>query len=413
MAESIPGPGFAGSEAPAESPGYQPLSLLAIIGCALAALYGTVVLVGFAASILFGSPWLMPLWTLVFPLVAMGLALVARSQIRRSEGTLAGTALANWAISLSVLFGLIFLSHTGATYLVLRGQAESFTRQWFDRLREGDLDGAFRLTLRPENRPAEGPGLHSELENRFNTLSEVSRRGLYGAFEQRPEVRLLLLAGSQAEVKLLGIKNWDYVEGGYKVSQTYQVTTPDATFDLQVVVHGIKGTQREFQGRQWYLTPEVQITQLNFTSRGANLSALQKSAQEFVGQWQADLRAGRAAAPAADLVQLNEQRFWPPEPSKRSLALTEVRNLCQQPELLANFLEVDQSLRVLMHRRDGDRLRFLQDVQFTLAQKHVVDGFLLVECDAKAVETGPPVAWRLAGIELTRIRDLPSGRGLD
>src|SRR5262245_8821711 len=183
MAEPTQPLGSAGSEVPAEHVTYQPLSLLAVAGLGLAAVYAVVVLLGFLAWLLFGSPWLMSLWTLLIPLAAGVISYIARGQILRSEGTLAGLALTKWGITLRVLFGLIFASYTAANYLVFRSQAESFTRQWFNLLADDKTEKAFLRTLPPTNRPPETDDLRNEIENRFNRLGgETSRRGYYNDF---------------------------------------------------------------------------------------------------------------------------------------------------------------------------------------------------------------------------------------
>src|SRR4051812_40579103 len=93
----------------AEAPeAYQPLSLLAIAGLLLCLLYALVVIGGGVVALLNPTPWLLPLWTLLLPIVGVALAWVARGRIEGSERTLGGTALANWGIGLGVLFGLTY-----------------------------------------------------------------------------------------------------------------------------------------------------------------------------------------------------------------------------------------------------------------------------------------------------------------
>src|SRR5262245_59325202 len=69
--------------APAEQ-AYRPLSVLALIGFGLAALYAAVAVLLGLVAFLSGRPLLMGGWTLLFPLVAAALCLVARAQVRRS-----------------------------------------------------------------------------------------------------------------------------------------------------------------------------------------------------------------------------------------------------------------------------------------------------------------------------------------
>jgi hypothetical protein len=165
-AAPLPPPEPAVSDAPSDQP-YQPLSLLAVLGFTLAALYVFLVLLGglvpiagryprlfalmFIAAPLVGAqvallsrgragvgvaasagigagvlalilglggllaysssnPWLLlegvAGWGLV--LAAVVVCLLARSRIAASEGTLGGAALAAWGLTLSLCFGLLY-----------------------------------------------------------------------------------------------------------------------------------------------------------------------------------------------------------------------------------------------------------------------------------------------------------------
>jgi hypothetical protein len=464
MSETTPHPGAVGGEAPAEHVAYQPLSLLAIAGFGVAVVYAAVVLLGFLAWLVLGSPWLMSLWTLLIPLAAVVLSLIARARIQRSEGTLAGLALTRWGITLSVLFGLIYTSYTAATYLVFRQQAQAFTQQWFAELAAGNTEKAFVLTLPPVSRPdLSSPNLRNDLENRFNTPGEMSRRGYYSDFLASPEVRLLLQAGPEVEIKPRGVSGLDYVQGGYQVKQTYQVTAPDWNYELLVTVHGVKPQGKEFQGRQWQVRmPELQRRTFNPTARGRALQNAQVQAQAFAMNWANQLRAGeldkvylatrdpaererlaKAGRPEVPswlnafvppelflpgyaeftegkLVTDPGPTFWAPakardpaQPEPRDEVLAELRKLFRQPsEGLGRSLEVER-LPLLRWRTVGDRLQMLQDVSIALGSKYAVEGVLVLEADAKEAERladkESAIPWRVAGLEPLRAREVTAG----
>src|SRR5262245_49287549 len=81
---------------------YQPLSILAIAAVAVVGLFTALVLALMAVGLLTRKPVLEPVIVLL-DLVGLGLALVARWQIRTSEGTRAGLKLTRWALGLGVV----------------------------------------------------------------------------------------------------------------------------------------------------------------------------------------------------------------------------------------------------------------------------------------------------------------------
>lgn len=473
MAEPTSSPAAAdGAAAVPEPLVYRPLVLQAIIGFGIAALYAAVVLLGLVVALVAGSPWMMPVWTLLFPLAGVLLSLIARARIRTSEGTLAGSSLAGWGIALSAVFALIYLAHSGAVYLALRNQAGTFTDQWFKKLTEGDTETAFRWTIAPATRPAEGEGMRGRLEIAFNTPDEMSRKGMFSRFQQSDPVRYLRRAGSDADIRYQGMKSWDYLHGGYQVRQTYRVTTPEISFDLLVPVQEHRGPQ----GRQWQVLLDdssgggVQFArQPVLTPLGEQVQALQGEAQKFTDTWIEGIQKGRpeqaylatralserqglesayhrglSALPAsaigtagggmpalmdalarlgasrearlpgyADFTQggllaPKTEKFWPTGEAQAKV-FDEVRSLFRRPEYgIAQALERDPYARTLEWSREQDRIQVRQDVRILLPARIQVEGVLLLECDAGALGSGSPPQWRVAGLELIRARALAS-----
>jgi hypothetical protein len=83
------------SDPAAESFQYRPLSGLALAGFALAVVYSAVIGIYAVMALIAGVPVFLPPWALIFPLIALALAGAARRQIRLSEGSRSGLALAN------------------------------------------------------------------------------------------------------------------------------------------------------------------------------------------------------------------------------------------------------------------------------------------------------------------------------
>ena len=84
--------------------------------------------------------------------------------------------MARWGLLLSVLVGLSYWAYAAALLFALGREAEQFGLDYLGRLSGGDVPAAFRLTVPPDQRPTEGPGLHDLLE-RASTASRAGSRG--------------------------------------------------------------------------------------------------------------------------------------------------------------------------------------------------------------------------------------------
>src|SRR5262249_59006333 len=123
--------------------GYQPLSGLAVAAIAVAGVYSGALAVFGIVALITGTPLALAFWILIFPVVAMVLAVVARQQIRYSEGTRTGLTLTTWAWWLSVVFGLGYLAFYVGTFLAVWWQAESQMKSFFELGRKGHTPEAF------------------------------------------------------------------------------------------------------------------------------------------------------------------------------------------------------------------------------------------------------------------------------
>jgi hypothetical protein len=277
---------------------YRPLSLLALAGLIIAVLYcGGVLFCGIVS--LFRTPILLPTWTLIFPLGAAGLALAGWFEVQASEGTKAGKALALWGISLSIVFGLGYWAFYAASYYTIRQQAEQFSLQWFEKLQDGDLEGAFCLTIAPERRPGGvGPELRQNIEMKFNSgrMSGRAEGGEFDMFKQMELVRLVRQAGRDIEIKPRGVSSWEYADTGYKVKQTYRIVTSHVTLDAVVTAQSSQGRSKQFENARWYIVPQESALQMGSgtpTPLGETMMGLQGQSNMMVMHWVDDLRHGR------------------------------------------------------------------------------------------------------------------------
>jgi hypothetical protein len=448
---------------------YRPLSLLALAGFVVACLWALIVVLGGVAAVLAGSPWLMPLWTFLLPLAGAALAGVALFQIRQSEGTRAGAALAVWGLLLSVLFGLGYGAYVAATRLAVEQQAKAVAQDWFDKLRDGKVYAAYRLTIDPARRSAvpEGdpanpadPELREALETRFN-VGDAGGKGALSQFEQNFVVRSLVQAGRNAEVKPLGINQLDYEHDGYVVKLNYGITTPEAVTEVVLALRGRTSPNRAFKGRQWgiaWAESRPRPDHHKLTPRGEQVGRLRQSAAGFIFAWMKKLADGRldeafldtcapddrpprlaaygvrtcgallAGCPAAAdpelarrlflpgyaefadgaLVRAEPGTFWA-MPQNRAVVPEEFKKLFQRPrELLLPTLRPDVSPPAPWSR-DDKTLRVAHDFQMVVGGKHNVEGRIVVETDAAALESSTPPAWRLAAFELVRSKAVADG----
>src|SRR5262249_13984137 len=376
------------------------------------------------------------------------------------EDTLAGRRLALVGVLVSTIAGLSYLAYLGANQLAFSQQAEPVATAWLEKIKNGQLDEAFCMTL-PQP-PPPGPDLHDQLEIRFNSMATGSAtsggRGDLTAFEMNELVRFVQRGGPQTTIKPLGIREWVYRGGGYLVRLNYDINTPEGEFEALVTVQGSEGKMRE--GWRWMVSwPETHTLSLpKPTLLGQRLIHLQHSSGSFIDQWMRKLGendvteafldtlepAEREQARAAyreqltahnvtddeaqrklylpgyqqfdwfNLVHAEPERFWAPkQPADlREPILAEVRKLFEQPgQVLALALRPDR-IQVPLWTADDKKVRLWHDMQI-VADKYGLDGALVTETDVEALQKNiPSPPWRLAGMYLRRGRLLaapPSG----
>jgi hypothetical protein len=296
MTEPNPGatttPALAPLEAPREEPQvYRPLSMLAIAGLLLAGVYVALVVIIGAIGFFSATPMFLPGWTLLLPVAAAGLSLMGQWQIRESEGTRAGLALARWGLTLSIFAGLGYAAYQYFTGLAICQQANEFLMAeddvdsgFFPRLQSGDpaqIDHAFLLTM-PENvRAGIDPKRDKLKMNRaFNRGGAKEREGPLGMFRKHYLVRSLASGGKKVSVEPLGVESWVFDKGSYLVTRYYRLVTPEAALDILVPVQSTESDQRK-----WFLDfRKMDIKKLEPTPLGLALTKLSMTARAFVNR---------------------------------------------------------------------------------------------------------------------------------
>jgi hypothetical protein len=175
---------------------YRSVSALAIIG----------LLLGIASPLCAVAPLLM-----VVPIVGAIVSLLALRRISESDGALIGRGAAAVGLALCIISAAAAVARTIVTQHLRTQQAEVVARQWIERLQSGQVEPAFRLTVRgaspprppspdmPPDAPAEDP---------------------LASFRDEPIVKAIQAAGKSATVQLA--ENVDYqaqFRGNYIVVQ--------------------------------------------------------------------------------------------------------------------------------------------------------------------------------------------------
>jgi hypothetical protein len=269
---------------------YRPVSVLAIVGFIIALVLGIVLLGSTIAAFVRGAPlldpWILP-FSMILSVVGIVISLLAWWQIRQSEGTRAGVALAKWGWWLSLLFGLGYLAYYFAFEAAVGLEAADFTDKWFAKLREGDVNSAFLLTLDPDRRK-------DLLPNRPDHMAQFTLVGEQGVselqtFEAKDFIRFMLQGGTAGEVQSQGVREWKYLSEpkAYQVQLSYRLHTPEGEMDCLVTLRSGSNKGKKSGGRQWYVVL-ADTSRSGFTrpsDLGIAIEAWSNQASAFVDGW--------------------------------------------------------------------------------------------------------------------------------
>src|SRR5262245_15411987 len=105
---------------------YRPLSGFAVAGFAAGVVFAGIVFISAVLALVQGIPVFFPMWVLSVAAAGVVLSLLGQREIRNSEGTRAGEALARAGFWLCIVAGLGYLSYYYVTGLALTSQAHQF-----------------------------------------------------------------------------------------------------------------------------------------------------------------------------------------------------------------------------------------------------------------------------------------------
>jgi hypothetical protein len=276
----------------ASSETYRPLSTLGLAAFGVALLFAAVIGILGIAAFSSGSTLFLGVWVLGFPVLGLILALAARAQIRRSEGTLGGEALVSWAWWLSVVSGVVFAAYYFGTYFAVELQARTFTEAWMAKVRDGKIVDAFLDAVGPAQRKADKNAGTEAIYQRYDTtVPNGPPKSLMHRFANSDLVQFIEENGPATHWRFLGVKNWEHA-AGYRVILTYEITTPTGLFEFEIPVQSSEG--KEFEGRQWtVLHSEVKVGGGALSELGQSLQYLRVLSHEFALNWLKSLHEGK------------------------------------------------------------------------------------------------------------------------
>lgn len=438
--------GDLGTLAPPAKETYRPLSLLALAGFGLAAVYALVVLGGAAVALFGHIPWLMPLWTFLLPLAAVVLCWAARMRIRDSEETLSGLAFTTWGLRLAVVVSVTYAAYYGATFFAVRGQAIACADSFFAYLQQGQKEQAFLLSLETPVKDLDSTEARNMLESRYNTPPPAPGAvGDLSRFRQSRIVRFIEMGGTETKIALQGVSEWDYSKGGYRVVLRYHIATPMTEFDMNLETFGRDSKRGETKGRQWQvMLPQsdtaISPGSLKMTPYGKEVTERIRKAEQFATSWVEKINQGQWKKASVDtlppsersarfadklveaeknlesgkLIRLEDNRFWAGK-QQRADIIQRIQKTFQFPFLgRPTFNAILSSTLPLVRESEGRTTVFL-DVNFSyLDEKMAKPQYLvqaqLVVASKTAEAASSPSAWQVEALDIKSGRTPPAER---
>lgn len=472
MAEATDRPRGVGEvlpEVPVATETYRPLSLLALAGFGLAVVYALVVLVGAAVALFGRIPWLMPNWTFLLPLAALTVCWAARTRIHNAEGTLSGSTFTTWGFRLTIIVGLTYAAYYGATFFAVRGQAIDFADDFFKKLKEGRIEQAFMMATGVPTKDMSSGELRDTIESRFNNPGGApGGAGPFTRFRQTDFVRFIETDGPQGNIAPMGVSEWEYKNGGYRVALQYHVTSSLAEFDLRVETFRHDSKPGEPKGQQWQVVLNRGETGLvpgsmKQTPLGAEVMRTAKMAYSWAADWadkinlqqwseayldtlppseRVRLRAGQRAArllatapltslslglcdaacrdflageqqlASGQIIHLDDKTFWAGK-QKRADIIQRIRKTFEPAGAGGNAtfnLSVQPGMPRMRVTEERTTVMFDANVRYldekNWSTQYVVEGQLVVS--AKAGDSDTPSAWWIESLDLESGRTPPA-----
>jgi hypothetical protein len=276
---------------------YKPLSLLAVAGLALAALYTVLLLVGAVAAQIKGEPYFEPFfagtWAIVLPIAGAVLSGLALWEIASSEGTRAGTALAKWGLGVSLVTGLGYFTYQTFTELAILQQANRFLMEkdeasgFFPRLQgtDGDARTAFGYTRGDFTDRSVRPESAEEIKQ-LDLPTSNNPKGLLSQFLEQHLVRAIRnSAPGSVKIEPGSVQSWIFEERAYQIKRLYRISTDEAVYEVPITLWSMEPLA-EGEKRRWKVDWQplygAPLQAVSRTELGKKRHLLRQGALEFL-----------------------------------------------------------------------------------------------------------------------------------
>jgi hypothetical protein len=238
---------------------YRPISRLAVAGLLLA----------LPSVLLFASNNLSWVFFL-FTLPAVVLATVALQAIVKSDGALAGEAVARLAIVIAVACGLGWVTNEVVTKYVTELEARTVADDWLEKMRKGEPGAAFLLSQHPKMRGVTfHPEEYNKLRKQFPAAQEASQ---FDAFLSDPIYGQLMRYGEEAKFAYVGSVDHQARPGSITYNFKYRLTTPEVEGDIIVVIRSEDVQNEQGIRREWILSCDRAAARLRGTKLGEEVA---------------------------------------------------------------------------------------------------------------------------------------------
>jgi hypothetical protein len=266
---------------------YRRLSIMAIVSCVVAVLFALALLLIAVGSLRERVPVQINLFFQFVPVCAALLGLVALVLIRRSEGVLAGAALARLGLWVGTITALGYWAYWSATYLATCQQSNVFATRWITRLRDGKIGYALLDIVDPKIRQSINPEDEEKLELRIQSLGgQPGGPMAFGMFRRNKVVKPILQSGRDLKIEPLAVSEWEYKNNAFHITRGYRLTAPEVSFEIKLATIGAVSPTHDWQGREWRMSlGEGAIVKAEPTALGNRLNELRFESTRLLESW--------------------------------------------------------------------------------------------------------------------------------
>lgn len=262
---------------------YRPLSMLAVLALAF----------GLVSPLLFviDAYW----FCFLVPVPGIFLAFLARRQVLRSEGTLAGYVPATLAAVLTVGAGVGWITKSLVVQAIVDYESQRFLDAWLKKLAAGQIGAAFLDTQKPDQRRVS----FDVEDQRYLRLHFPGRKeeslNAFDNFLHNPLINVLQRYGDGVKLRYLGRQEHGAVAGEQRfVTHAYELTAPLGRFLAVVRVESEFESIASGRRRGWYVRMQGREVRgvLEMTPYGRGLMDASTSVESRLQVWISAVAAG-------------------------------------------------------------------------------------------------------------------------